>query len=117
MMAAGADGRSGRKVRTMKIKSPLAGAVLVLALAGGGVAVAAVANADASTPAAPTGHTATTDAPGIGLLGQTGDKPPAGVTVTKAEPAVGIGVVGQIGGDKPPAGVTVTKGEAGTPGK
>ncbi|WP_432992665.1 hypothetical protein [Dactylosporangium sp. CA-233914] len=72
----------------MKIKKSLAGAVLVLGLAGGGMAVAAsMASADTSTNTSPAGSTTATDAPEIGRVGQTGDKPPAGVTLEKAEAA------------------------------
>ncbi|MFD2414901.1 hypothetical protein [Amycolatopsis pigmentata] len=98
----------------MKIKKVLAGAMLVLGLAGGEVAVAAsVASADTFTHTSPAGSTTATDTPENGQIGQPGDKPPAGVGVTKGEGGV---LIGQPG-DKPPAGVGVTKGEAATPAK
>ena len=119
MTTVGAEGRPGRKVHVMKIKSHLAGAVLVLGLAGGGVAItASVASANTSTPTVSTGRTVTTDAPGIGALGQAVDgAPPAGVTVVKADPAVGIGSAGQTVDGPPPAGVTVVKAEPATSAK
>jgi len=99
----------------MKIKKSLAGAVLVLAVAGGGVAVA-TSMASASTPdrTAPRGPAAVSGAPEIGAVGRTGDKPPAGVTVEKAQPAVEIGAAGTTG-DHRPAGVTAEKARAAKP--
>lgn len=73
----------------MKIRKPLAGLALVLALSGGGVVAASLAHADTSAPTAPAGQRhAADDAPGIGAVGQTGTKPPAGVTLEKGEAAV-----------------------------
>ncbi|MEU6610589.1 hypothetical protein ABZ922_37100 [Streptomyces shenzhenensis] len=75
----------------MKIRKPLAGLALVLALAGGGVAAASLAHADTSAPTAPAGGTQAADeAPEIGAVGQTADRPGPGVTVHKAEAAVRV---------------------------
>jgi hypothetical protein len=101
----------------MKIKKSLAGAVLVLAVSGGAVAVAtSMASANTLAPTGRRGPAAATDAPEIGAVGRTGDKPPAGVTVEKAQRAAEIGAAGQTG-DRPPAGVTVEKGQAAKPAK
>jgi hypothetical protein len=101
----------------MKIKKSLAGGVLVLAVSGGAVAIAtSMATANPPAPTSRPGTAATTDAPSIGVVGRTGDKPPAGVAVEKAQRAVELGAGGQEG-DRPPAGVTVEKGQAAKPAK
>ncbi|MHC3472671.1 hypothetical protein ACYF6T_28825 [Streptomyces sp. 7R007] len=73
----------------MKIRKPVAGLALALALAGGGVAAASLAHADTSAPTAPAGGKQAADgAPEIGAVGQTADRPGPGVTLHKAEAAI-----------------------------